>query len=368
MKYTDRSFRLKLYLGAVDQKCQLEPKTTEASSTPRPNATLSSESELPQHTDVPHTRDDNDRISNGQVSQRRRDRRVEAWRQFVMEWEPKLVGLLMHVLSYRFRDDIPTKLAAFERLMHESQSLEAVNDDTKIGVTVLGMEDMRVRAHPIGNSARIASWTQTREDILEITRTQHYTDSKPVPMQIGATEEQRQGQRQQGHERQKQGQGCKERVVQESESGRSEKVFLLSEDRSRKASIQNEKERPCRCRRETSDCKFSSERHSSGRATSFFTARRTRDDVSYGDAMCGEKTPCEDVNVETMMRPDASGTAPTGTECVKIISAIPTCETFLMWDKCAGGGICPRGSDQTAQKDTTATTMQLVTALDDPVH
>ena len=69
-----------------------------------------------------------------------------------------------------------------------------------------------------------------------------------------------------------------------------------------------------------------------------------------------------------MMRPDAGGTAPTGTECVKIISAIPTCETFLMWDKCAGGGICPRGSDQTAQKDTTAATMQLVTAPDDPVH
>ena len=43
----------------------------------------------------------------------------EAWRQFVMEWEPKLrtrcVGLLMNVLEYRFRDDIPTKLAAFER-------------------------------------------------------------------------------------------------------------------------------------------------------------------------------------------------------------------------------------------------------------
>ena len=36
-----------------------------------------------------------------------------------MEWEPKLrtmyVGLLKNVLVYRFRDDIPNRLAAFER-------------------------------------------------------------------------------------------------------------------------------------------------------------------------------------------------------------------------------------------------------------
>ena len=36
-----------------------------------------------------------------------------------------------------------------------------------------------------------------------------------------------------------------------------------------------------------------------------------------------------------------------------------------MTDICAGGGICPRGSDQTAQKDTTVATTQFVTALDD---
>ena len=38
-----------------------------------------------------------------------------------------------------------------------------------------------------------------------------------------------------------------------------------------------------------------------------------------------------------------------------------------MMDICAGGGICPRGSDQTAQKNTTVST-QSVTALDDPAH
>ena len=68
------------------------------------------------------------------------------------------------------------------------------------------------------------------------------------------------------------------------------------------------------------------------------------------------------------MRLDAGGTAPTGSERVKLISAIPTCEMCLMTDTCAGGGICPEGSDQTAQRDTTVATTQFVTAPDDSAH
>ena len=64
-----------------------------------------------------------------------------------------------------------------------------------------------------------------------------------------------------------------------------------------------------------------------------------------------------------------SGVKPAGREVgVKLVSAIPRCETFLMMDTCAGGGICPRVSDQTAQNNTTVVTKQLVTAPDDPVH
>ena len=39
-----------------------------------------------------------------------------------------------------------------------------------------------------------------------------------------------------------------------------------------------------------------------------------------------------------------------------------------MMDTCAGGGICPRGSDQTTQKDATVATTQVVTAPDDSAH
>ena len=67
------------------------------------------------------------------------------------------------------------------------------------------------------------------------------------------------------------------------------------------------------------------------------------------------------------MRSDAGSTAPTGSGRVELTFAIPTCKTCLMMDTCAGGGISPRGSDQTAQKNTTVST-QSVTALDDPAH
>ena len=50
----------------------------------------------------------------------------------------------------------------------------------------MGLEDVRVKAHLIRNSVRIASWTQMREEIFEITRTLQFTDRQLVPMQIGA--------------------------------------------------------------------------------------------------------------------------------------------------------------------------------------
>ena len=63
----------------------------------------------------------------------------------------------MNVLGHRFRDDIPTRLAAFERTVHdyENQSTKTVDD--------------------IRNSVRITSWNQIQ-----------YIDSQPLPMQFGA--------------------------------------------------------------------------------------------------------------------------------------------------------------------------------------
>ena len=118
MKYADWSFKLRSYLGAVDQRYQEELMKTESSSTPRFSANLGSEesalSTQMYYILVMTTAGAAlDKCHNAGVNEG-----FEAWRQFVMEWEPKLrtryVGLLVNVLEYRFRDDIPTKLAAFQ--------------------------------------------------------------------------------------------------------------------------------------------------------------------------------------------------------------------------------------------------------------
>ena len=80
------------------------------------------------------------------------------------------------------------------------------------------------------------------------------------------------------------------------------------------------------------------------------------------------KSSCACVKIETTMMSYAGSTAPTGSERVKLISAISTCQTCLMTDSTAGGGICPRGCDQTAQKDATVASTQFVTAPDDSAH
>ena len=192
MKYADWSFKLRSYLGAVDQRYQQELTTTEASSTARLNATLDSEgsalSTQMYHILVMTTA----RSRVGQVSQRQRERSVrglEAVRDEVgvPSFERGVVGLLMNVLGYRFRDEIPSWRRSRE-LVHdyEKQSTKTADDDIKMGVTMLGMEDVRFKEHLIRNSVRITSWNQMREEILEITRTQQYIDSQPMPMQLGA--------------------------------------------------------------------------------------------------------------------------------------------------------------------------------------
>ena len=128
-----------------------------------------------------------------------------AGRQFVREWEPRFVGLLKIVLSCQPKDDMPAQLPVHEGLTHESQSLETVIDDIMTDVNVLRMEDGRVEACLIWESTGIASCIQVRKEIFEITRTQQYTDSNLVPVQIGVQPKSKgKGKRRQGR---------KERIV-----------------------------------------------------------------------------------------------------------------------------------------------------------
>ena len=89
----------------------------------------------PQYTDVLHSRDDDGRSRVGQLSQRRRERRI--------------------------------------------RSLEAVRDG-------MGAQASNVVLWTVDERAVFRECTQMREEILDITRTQQYIDSQLVPMQLGA--------------------------------------------------------------------------------------------------------------------------------------------------------------------------------------
>ena len=95
---------LRSYLGAVDQRNKLEPTTTEESSTPRPNATLSTQMYFVLVMTKTLYRCRNAGVNEG----------FAGWRQLVREWEAKFVGLLRNVLSCRRKDDIPTQLVETE--------------------------------------------------------------------------------------------------------------------------------------------------------------------------------------------------------------------------------------------------------------
>ena len=60
--------------------------------------------------------------------------------------------------------------------------------------------------------------------------------------------------------------------------------------------------------------------------------------------------------------------APVETKHVRPIAAIPSNETYLMMDTCAGASIFPRGFDQSATDDSTVAPLRHSTETDDPVH
>ena len=91
----DRLPKLRSYLGAVDQQNELEPSTTEESSTPRLNRALST-----QMYHILVMMKTLYRCRNAKVSEEFAERR-----QFAREWEPRFVGLLRNVLSCRHKDE-----------------------------------------------------------------------------------------------------------------------------------------------------------------------------------------------------------------------------------------------------------------------
>ena len=346
MKRADRLFKLRSYLEAVDQRNELEPAMTEESSTPRLNRALST-----QMYYILVMMKTLCRCRNTSASEEFAGRR-----QFVREWEPRFVGLLRNVLSCRRKDDIPTQLPVDEVLTHESQSSKSVMDDIMTDVNVLRMENGRVEACLIWESTGNASCIQVRKEILENTRTQQYTDSNLVPVQIGVQPKSK--------GKSKHGKDARIKSSEKVKDDDRRKCYYCreaghtkSQSSTRLKDLADAEEKPVTANSRPSSTAADAPLADDHVTTFLVTVPHVK-----------RKPPCACVKIETTMRSDAGSTAPTGSERVRLTSAISTCETCLVTDTRAGGGICPRGSDQTAQRDTTVTTTQFVTALDDSAH
>ena len=109
-KFPDWAFKLKAYMGAVDPRYQQSMAAAEASGTALLNDTMESHDAalstqlyyvLVMLTSGPAL----DKCHNVGVNEG-----FEAWRQFAMEYDPKLksrsVGLLMQVLAFKFSGNV----------------------------------------------------------------------------------------------------------------------------------------------------------------------------------------------------------------------------------------------------------------------
>ena len=176
-KFPDWSFKLKSYMAALDHRYQEFFNIAENSAAPVMNVSMDAEqaalsAQLYYVLVMLVTETALNKCHNAGINEG-----FESWRQFVLEWEPRLrtrhVGLLMQVLSYQFDGEMSNRLAAFERLTHEyeRQTTKTIDEDLKIGVVILGMSDLKVKEHLVRNAGRIDTWPKMREEIVEISRT-----------------------------------------------------------------------------------------------------------------------------------------------------------------------------------------------------
>ena len=367
MKYADWSFKLRSYLGAVDQRYQQELTTTEASSTARLNATLESEGSalctqmyciLVMTTagaalDTCH----NDGVNEV----------FEAWRQFVMKWEPKLrtrcVGLLMNVLG----TDSETTFQAGGVRETRARLRETINKDRRRRHQD-GCDDARDGGRAIQRAPHPEQRqnhkmeSNARGDSRDHANTTVHRQSTNANAARSESEEQRQGQRRQG---QRQGKGKDVKGKGKGKDAKNESSKKAKNDDQRKCVYCNESSHvKAECRKRLRDladaegkpmaatphpndatvvvplqCSLPDEKHTS----TFIIAM----------PCANSETSCESSSEQTVMRPGAGSIALAETKHVRPIAAIPSNETYLTIDTCAGASIFPSGFDQSATDDST---------------
>ena len=212
------------------------------------------------------------------------------------------------------------------------------------------MEDMRVKEHIIGNSLRIASWTQMREEILEITRTQQYIDSQPVPMQLGVNPKSK------GKGNDGKGKGKGKDVKGKGKDGKIESSKKAKRDDQRRCFYCNKTGHvKAECRKRLKDLaeaegKLVAATSHPSDTTTVVPLQCLLPDESHTSTFiiampCANNEPTYESSSEGS-RPGAGSTALEELEHTRLMAAIPSCETYLMMDTCAS--IFPRGIDQGA--------------------
>ena len=120
-----------------------------------------------------------------------------------------------------------------------------------------------------------------RGDILEITRTQQYIDSRPSPMELGANPKSK------GKAKTARAKAKARARMQRTNRPRKERTTISDST----SAAKKETERPCRSRWETGGrVAASSKRHSGGRAIAVLTLRReTHVNVPHSHALSGRE-------------------------------------------------------------------------------
>ena len=391
-RFADWAFVFKAYMSALDPAYQDAFEEIEGSQVPVLNATLP-DKDVHLSTQLYYvlvmlcTGPALNKCYNAGVTEG-----YESWRQFVLQWEPKLasrfVGLLMQLLSFQFEGDLSARVSQFDRLVsaYEAQTKKKVDDSVKVGVAITGMRDAKVKEHLVRNAARLDTWALISAEVLEISRTQGYLNSTPVPMQLGALPPNRKGKgKGKGKSKGKPQQGkgtstgtdnkdkecfyCKKKGHVKADCRARQRDLAAAEDKGGKKRQPGKPVSAMTVTDPVADPGFllSLTRAEGAAAGSSACAR----DAAAGSTACSHRGPDTSTeNQGTAVQPTRVAPLAGVTVCTPCAATVrPHSKTGhrLMIDNCAGASVFPVGYDDGAEVDDTVPGVTLTTATGEPV-
>ena len=118
---------------------------------------------------------------------------LEAWRLLLRKCEPQTrqtrVLRMIQILNYDFKSgDLVDQLEPLDRLIaiYTRESGKEIDDDTKIGVVIKGMEAGALREHLLLHSERCDSYEEFRNEVDTIAKARAAHLLEPTPMELGA--------------------------------------------------------------------------------------------------------------------------------------------------------------------------------------